>query len=79
MPGLFFAIVLMKQQLPKDAMKHSAENKSPHTKHSCKTQPMKVTRRSMDDTEEHGQDSHTELNLLFRDTLDQKVRKEQLT
>ena len=33
----------------------------------------------MDDTEEHGQDSHTELNLLFRDTLDQKVRKEQLT
>lgn len=33
----------------------------------------------MDDTEEHGQDSHTKLNLSFRDTLHQKVKKEQLT
>ena len=33
----------------------------------------------MDDTEEPGQDIHTKLNLLLRDTLDQKVKKEQLT
>lgn len=33
----------------------------------------------MDDTEEPGQDTHTKLNLLFRDTLDQKGKKEQLT